>query len=367
MKTFRFSLFALLVALMSLSKVHAQIPTDSIVADFNEFVRLLEETHPDPYTNYGGRPFFRKAAMETRLKLIQDSVTSSSVLAHRIGEFLTPLSDGHTSIWDDSFDWWKHAPIRFLAMNQGIMYVQVLPAQYKELLGSKLLGIENMSIQDVVTGLTQQSIYPAENEMGRLLMLCWDCASLDKVIPNIPEDSITYHLESPEGKQVSITLPYKLHFDSDSGLEQCEIPYTNIFPSKHLAFDFVGEGKNTMFLCLNSIMARDCIEFMRDNGWEYESSVASLFRQMYRGQEMPSDPNVAIAMLPSFSDEFEKMLIEMKRNKSKNLIIDLRGNSGGFTPIVIPTLYQMWGDEFIKKSSSFDTKGYTKISPLLLK
>ena len=27
----------------------------------------------------------------------------------------------------------------------------------------------------------------------------------------------------------------------------------------------------------------------------------------------------------------------------------------------------MWGDEFIKKSSSFGTKGYTKISPLLLK
>lgn len=354
-----------LMITLTTSIAKAQVPNDSIVADFNEFIRLLEETHPDPYTNYGGRPFFRKAAMEIRQKLVQDSVTSPSVLAHRIGEFLTPLSDGHTSIWDDTFDWWRHAPIRFLAMNQGIMYVQLLPVQYKELLGSKLLGIENMPVQDVVTGLTQQSIYPAENEMGRLLMLCWDCASLDKVIPNIPEDSITYHLETPEGKQVDLTLPFTADRNA-SWPEQCEIPYTNIFPSKHLAFNFVGEGKNTMFLCLNSIMARDCIEFMRDNGWEYESSIASLFRQMYRGQEMPSDPNEAIAMLPSFSGEFEKMLLEMKKNKSKNLIIDLRGNNGGFTPIVIPTLYQMWGDEFIKKSSSFDTKGYTKISPLLL-
>ena len=82
---------------------------------------------------------------------------------------------------------------------------------------------------------------------------------------------------------------------------------------------------------------------------------------------MPSDPNEAIAMLPSFSGEFEKMLLQMKENGSKNLIIDLRRNTGGFTPITIPTLYQMWGDEFLVKSSTFNTQGYTMISPLLLK
>ena len=352
---------------LAFNSANAQLPVDSIAADFNEFVRLLEETHPDPYTNYGGRPFFRKAAMETRQKLVQDSVTNSSVLAHHIGEFLAPLADGHTSVWGNTDDWWRHAPIRFEAMNQGINYAHVLPTKYKEYLGSKLLAIENMPIQDVLTGLAKQSIYPAENEMGRLLLLCWDCASLDKVIPNIPEDSITYHLESPEGKQVSITLPYKLHFDSDSDLELCETPYTDIFPSKHLAFDFVGEGKNTMFLKLVNIMARDCIEYMRDNGWDYQNDLQGFFRQIYRGQEMPSDPNEAIAMLPSFSGEFEKMLLQMKENGSKNLIIDLRRNTGGFTPITIPTLYQMWGDEFLVKSSTFNTQGYTMISPLLLK
>lgn len=67
MKTFRFSLFALLVALLSMGNTHAQVPTDSIVADFNEFIRLMEETHPDPYTKYGGRPFFRRAARKPAL------------------------------------------------------------------------------------------------------------------------------------------------------------------------------------------------------------------------------------------------------------------------------------------------------------
>ena len=45
-------LSALALTLMMASvSVNAQVPNDSIIADFNEFIRLLEETHPDPYTN----------------------------------------------------------------------------------------------------------------------------------------------------------------------------------------------------------------------------------------------------------------------------------------------------------------------------
>lgn len=359
----RAALLSVLATVLALNSANAQTPTDSIVADFNEFVRLLEETHPDPYTNYGGRPFFRRAAMETRMGLVKDSVTSPDVLANRITEFLAPLKDRHTSIWSDNFEWWRHAPIRFEAMNEGILYVNVLPDQYKELLGSKLVGIENMSVQDILTAMAER--YPAENEVGRMELIGWDCVSLDKVIPNIPKDSITFHLKSPKGKEVALTLPFTDELGAFSDIEECDLPYTDIFPSKQLAFDFVGKGKSTMYMRIRSIMARDCIEYMRDNGWEYESSLEQLFYQLYRGQEMPTDPNEAIAMLPSFSDEFEKMLLQMKENGSKNLIIDLRLNSGGFTPIVIPTLYQMWGDEFIKKSSTFNTEGYTMISPLL--
>ena len=66
----RAALLSVLATVLAFNSANAQIPTDSIVADFNEFIRLLEETHPDPYTNYGGRPFFRRAAMETRFSLV---------------------------------------------------------------------------------------------------------------------------------------------------------------------------------------------------------------------------------------------------------------------------------------------------------
>jgi hypothetical protein len=82
---------------------------------------------------------------------------------------------------------------------------------------------------------------------------------------------------------------------------------------------------------------------------------------------MPNDVNKALAKIPSFSDEFGKMLHVMKKSKSKNLIIDLRGNSGGFTPITLPTLYQLWGDKYLEEAPRFGIKFIQLFSPLYMK
>ena len=69
----------LLTAIFSLVSA-AQSPNDSIVADFRYFVKQLEATHPDPYTNYGGKAFFHRAAHEAYWALRDDSVTTTEEL-----------------------------------------------------------------------------------------------------------------------------------------------------------------------------------------------------------------------------------------------------------------------------------------------
>ena len=189
-----FTLMAVLIALFTSSQVMAQVPTDSIVADFNKFVRLLEETHPDPYTNYGGKPFFRKAVMETRKNLIDDKVNNADELAMRINTFLAPLQDGHT--WIQTSDnsnimTKKVAPIRFQAINDGVI-IEAIQSDYKELIGSKLISIENIPVKEICDGLAQY--YPSENNIGRLSNICKDqgfMIDLGKIIPNMPTDSLS--------------------------------------------------------------------------------------------------------------------------------------------------------------------------------
>ena len=57
---------------------------DSVCADFDRFVEYLEETHPDPYTAFGGRPLFYQEVSRVRESLRDDSVADRNGLAQRI-------------------------------------------------------------------------------------------------------------------------------------------------------------------------------------------------------------------------------------------------------------------------------------------
>ena len=118
----------LLTAIVS-SVSAAQIPNDSIVADFRYFVKQLEATHPDPYTNYGGKAFFHRAAHETYWTLRGDSVTTAEELFWRIRAFLAPLQDGHTQVnYPQTQAAYTLVPIRFRAINDCV-FVSRLPQE----------------------------------------------------------------------------------------------------------------------------------------------------------------------------------------------------------------------------------------------
>ena len=361
-----------LTLMLAFNNAQAQMPTDSIVADFNEFVRLLEETHPDPYTNYGGRPFFRRAAMETRFSLILDSVTSTDELSRRIRQFLIPLQDGHTGIEGSfGFDSDEHdnicAPVSFSPISDGVIIVSI-SSEYKDLLGSRLIAIEGIPFKKVCEDLAQN--FTAENEIGRITHFCFVSSlgfgALKKVLPDMRQDSITYQILTPDGKPMDLTLPIIQAFGGgDKHLASVEEAQP-LPPQKNLSYMFVDDKKNTMYFRSSQIMARDALEYIRSNGMGLDQYLSRVYYS-FNDDEMPQDVDEALARIPSFSDEFDKMLQQMKKNKSKNLIIDLRGNGGGYTPIVIPTLYQMWGDKFIMDHTNFGIKFYQLLSPLYMK
>lgn len=370
----RAALLSVLTTVLAFNSAHAQIPTDSIVADFNEFVRLLEETHPDPYTNYGGKPFFRLEAMDTRFGLIEDSVTSTDELARRITKFLAPLEDGHTNIDMGLSSFFEErepemgAPIDFWPISDGVV-IESITTEHKDLIGSRLIAIEGIPLKEICTNLA--AYHTAENEIGRITNFCFISSlkpnDLRKVIPDMRQDSITFLLQTPKGKQMNLTLPLIDKYGSGSNIELSSVEHTKPFPSQgNLSYLFVDDKKNSMYFRSSQIVSRDALEIMISHGMDVGQYLKRTYTQ-YNEDEMPSDVNKALAKIPSFSDEFGKMLQVMKKNKSKNLIIDLRGNSGGFTPITLPTLYQLWGDRYLEEAPRFGIKFIQLFSPLYMK
>jgi len=370
----RAALLSVLTTMLAFNSANAQIPTDSIVADFNEFVRLLEETHPDPYTNYGGKPFFRLEAMDTRFGLIEDSVTSSDELARRITKFLAPLEDGHTNIDMGFSSFFEErepemgAPIDFRPISDGVV-INSITSEYKDLLGSRLIAIEGIPLKEICTNLAEYRT--AENEIGRINLFCFinglSPNELRKAIPDMRQDSITFQLQTPEGKQMNLTLPLIDKYGSGANIELSSVEHTKPFPSQgNLSYLFVDDKKNTMYFRSSQIISRDALEIMINRGMDVGQYLKRTYMQ-FNEDDMPNDVNKALAKIPSFSDEFGKMLHVMKKSKSKNLIIDLRGNSGGFTPITLPTLYQLWGDKYLEEAPRFGIKFIQLFSPLYMK
>ena len=370
----RAALLSVLTTMLAFNSANAQIPTDSIVADFNEFVRLLEETHPDPYTNYGGKPFFRLEAMDTRFGLIEDSVTSSDELARRITKFLAPLEDGHTNIDMGFSSFFEErepemgAPIDFWPISDGVV-IESITTEHKDLIGSRLIAIEGIPLKEICTNLAEYRT--AENEIGRINLFCFinglSPNELRKAIPDMRQDSITFQLQTPEGKQMNLTLPLIDKYGSGSNIELSSVELTKPFPSQgNLSYLFVDDKKNTMYFRSSQIISRDALEIMINRGMDVGQYLKRTYMQ-FNEDDMPNDVNKALAKIPSFSDEFGKMLHVMKKSKSKNLIIDLRGNSGGFTPITLPTLYQLWGDKYLEEAPRFGIKFIQLFSPLYMK
>ena len=370
----RAALLSVLATVLAFNSANAQIPTDSIVADFNEFIRLLEETHPDPYTNYGGKPFFRLEAMDTRFGLIEDSVTSSDELARRITKFLAPLEDGHTNIDMGFSSFFEErepemgAPISFWPISDGVV-INSITTEHKDLIGSRLIAIEGIPFKEICTNLAE--FHSAENEIGRINLFCFinglSPNELRKAIPDMRQDSITFLLQTPEGKQMNLTLPLIDRYGPSSNIELSSVEHTKPFPSQgNLSYLFVDDKKNTMYFRSSQIISRDALEIMINRGMDVGQYLKRTYMQ-FNEDEMPNDVDKALAKIPSFSDEFGKMLQVMKKNKSKNLIIDLQGNSGGFTPITLPTLYQLWGDKYLEEAPRFGIKFIQLFSPLYMK
>lgn len=359
----------LLILFVACLHLHAQqtFCTDSLIADFRFFIEKFEQTHPEPYGRYGGKTLFLNAVEACEQQMRRDTICTSGQLASRINAFLVPLRDGHTSIANPDVEPAKNkemlcAAVKFRALEDGL-FVRAVDRRYEHLIGSRLLEVEGVAVDELFRRVAAKA--SSENQAGTLLNASWQLRnkeSLAHCLDKAVADSLHMLLLDAYGVQHAVALPFitqdalrALHYESaDSRLA---------LPTKNMAYAFLDETGETMYFRASAMYARENLEY------EYEKGMSSFaddlsYCYFLNQTEQPDDTEDAIAQLPSFSGTFYEMLLEMKNRSSRNLIIDLRGNSGGWTPIALPTLYQMWGEDYLNRN--MNTSRRILISPLYI-
>ena len=336
---------------------------DSILSDFNTLVRIVEDTHPDPYTNFGGRVFFHEKADDIRKTILASDKPSVSDLYELSSVFIAGLQDGHSFLNKPDVDKMDLSRDSLVLVKfeyvDNYLVINAIDEDAAHLLGSRLVGISSVPIDKVLENVA--AFQPCENEAGRYKFMSDYFRTLDmyRKITGHKDGNIRLQLLTPQGDSV-LYSPKVIHVGEFNRVNKARTPRSDEFPSGHMEWR---EVDGNMIFRLSSIMARENFEYQYDNGWDFYPELSYFYRNS--GKEMPADTLAAIRSIPEISETFIEMLSEMKSKGIKNLIIDLRGNGGGWTPIVIPSLYLMFGDDYLQ--TNMDARFYRRLSELYFK
>jgi hypothetical protein len=343
------------IALAAGDEAPKHLTHDQAVQDTRKFLSLLESTHPDPYTNMGGKVEFQRTAQ----KLIHDLPTdgiSVPELTDRYAAFLAPLKDGHTRVRGNRSRWQDSSPrlaVQFAVVSDAVVISASDLAELKGALGNKIITVDGHPISELLNRMAAEAA--VENEYGAYYGVTLALRSfklLHNLIPDLDRASgVRYLMEDSSGKRIERTISWDGEHPEDpeqwsdkpvrwAGISHSDQPYYSTFFDKD----------QTAYFRVANMTPRESYEIMQ--GYKV-GDLQQTLQAYYKthAKEMPADLGAAISGVPSLTDSATQMVLEMKQRATRNLIIDLRGNGGGSTPVIVPFLYEIYGDDYFGRNN----------------
>ncbi len=331
--------------------------SEKYLKDFDFFIDKLEETHPDPYTRFGGRVEFYRDMKKTKER-VKEAKTDDEFV-ELLNSFLSPLKDGHTYInsinkGDKSN---KVLPVKFRIASDGL-FIYNTTKDLKRYIGLKLVSVNGVSVSGLLEKVNK--LQPSENIYGQYRGLIYRLSSkalCKGVVDNVDEINFTL----TDGLEqfdliVSFCDCYEfMHRKSKVKINKDNnILYTNI----------IGKRNKTGYLCWNTMLSRELLERSKrdrpnDLNWQLRWAFSSLQKKQ------TGDIDKDIIKIPLLYKSLHDLLKSMESEGAKHLIIDLRNNGGGMTPLTKSVLYMLYGDRYL--NFDFDADYIVKFSPMLIK
>jgi hypothetical protein len=351
------------------------------VKDARAFVQLLELSHPDPYINMGGMVAFHRKARELIKGVPAEGLTASE-LGERLGAFMAGLRDGHSRVYSSGVGRWRDPLIWLLVdievSSDGLFIAGSDIPQLTGTRGYRLRGVNGHPVEDIMAKDCEE--IPCEN-LYRMFNACASVVRSYKFMKNLfpdldPQGAVTYNLESPNGTRVDRAISWEVmrevnrlpeeiarqKMDSERWPEK-PVRWPSLERSEEMFYFRFFEKQRTAYFRVATIMGREAYETaLREKVDNAEEMIRSYYQS--RKQAMPADMEEALRGIPSFVEKGEQVLREMQKKGMTSLIVDLRGNGGGYSSSVYPFFYQMYGDAYY--GHHFRNEFVTRVSQLLL-
>ena len=245
--------------------------------------------------------------------------------------FVAAVGDGHTDI---RYDYRVNdsrpggVPLRFGIVEESLYVSGVPEEEDSDLLGALLVSVEGVPVADLCE--RQEWLRGTENPYHALQFLAreslWYRPFMEDLLPEWEDTSrVSVELQLPSGGIEEIA------FDLPQSMTRLQTPRSQVTlplrPLSGFRYDFLdAEGKTAYLRVADMMHYREAYEI-----WALAGS-------------RPSTEETR-ARMPSATETFRDLVVEMKEAGTEALIIDLRDNDGGLSLMSDILLYYLYGKE----------------------
>ena len=341
-----------------------QLDRQSIRSDLNQLKNILEDSHPDPYSGGGGKIAFYRRFQDLWAAVAEEG-WSRSTFHSRLQPLLASLGDSHTALLplaqiQDA----AGLPFSFKIVENDLIIESVNHHSLQNCLGARLRRIAGLTVEELLE--RQARLRGCENPYTRMVFLIFSSFSrlsgLKTLIPEWADDqALTITLEHDNGRSEEISLSLPIASDKPAS-----IPSAITLPTAGAAefsWGFLDSDPKTAILVINGMETyREKFELAKSLGFQnIEAQASAVYQRFNPGKTAKEWPKL-MAGIPSASECFSGLVQAMKKQGVRDLIVDLRKNTGGNSIMSDILIYMLYGETACLNQS----KGYSisKDSPL---
>ncbi|MDR1197452.1 MAG: hypothetical protein LBK94_00350 [Prevotellaceae bacterium] len=242
------------------------------------------------------------------------------------------------------------------------LFISQTTTAYRRYRGAKVIAINGLSVDEILEKAGKVS--PVENKYGAYQTLCrliTENKSVALLFDSLGR-SIRFSLQTVDGSLHEVDMAWLKNPEWTAF--RSKLKFKNENPLLH--GQLIEKGKKTVgYFAWNSMSAREMLEEVAQNpDPQYlEMNLNAMYTYTLKTLR-PKDDKTAIREVPSLYATFTDLLKTMKSKKTEDLIIDLRENGGGMTPLCRPLLYMLYGDKYLNFESKAEYN--RRLSPLML-
>jgi len=346
------------IALMAVSAPLAaadaeKISHESLVADVLQLADIIEQVHPDPYINGGGKTAFYRRLQTTLAKIPADGMTRVDFY-RLLRPFVTAIGDAHTRL-GEAYDFIPTQPggipLYFSVVGTDLYVLAVPEERYRPLIGDRLVTVEGVTVRELLD--RARTMISAENEYQILGNLAYNGflflgPFLTDLLPERRDRShVRLVLRDKDGREAEHSLPILSWIPEKWIRPDSRVKRPRPYP-KGFEYSFLDSERKTALLVVDDMQSyREMYE-----GWlaGNPAQAGEVIREMYKRihqSDAPDDINAALAGIPSAAETFQALVQEMREAGTRTLLVDLRYNDGGNSTMYNILLYFLYGKEIL--------------------